>query len=226
MADAPTFARPPAKATTVTNRKYHAHTLPDSPVHGKIRHERCRRQRCLPCRIPGAGSQARSRDHPDFPAAAHHRGGLHRLQPGHRHLRPSRVRWPSCRSSCSAWRCSSPSASSSSTASTTRPMRSPPSSIPIRSRRTSRWCTPGRSTSSACCSRAARWPSASSRLLPVELILQVGSGAGFAMVFALLIAAIIWNLGTWWLGLPASSFAHADRLDHRRRRRQRAHARA
>jgi PiT family inorganic phosphate transporter len=42
-------------------------------------------------------------------------------------------------------------------------------------------------------------------LLPVELILQVGSGAGFAMIFALLIAAIIWNLGTWWLGLPASS---------------------
>ncbi len=42
-------------------------------------------------------------------------------------------------------------------------------------------------------------------LLPVELILQVGTHAGFAMVFALLIAAIIWNLGTWWLGLPASS---------------------
>ena len=42
-------------------------------------------------------------------------------------------------------------------------------------------------------------------LLPVELILQVGSRAGFAMVFALLIAAILWNLGTWWLGLPASS---------------------
>jgi len=42
-------------------------------------------------------------------------------------------------------------------------------------------------------------------LLPVELILQVGSEAGFAMVFAMLIAAIIWNLGTWWLGLPASS---------------------
>ena len=42
-------------------------------------------------------------------------------------------------------------------------------------------------------------------LLPVELILQVGTGAGFAMVFALLIAAIIWNLGTWYLGLPASS---------------------
>ena len=42
-------------------------------------------------------------------------------------------------------------------------------------------------------------------LLPVELILKVSSGAGFAMVFALLIAAILWNLGTWWLGLPASS---------------------
>jgi inorganic phosphate transporter, PiT family len=42
-------------------------------------------------------------------------------------------------------------------------------------------------------------------LLPVELILQVGSNAGFAMVFALLFAAIIWNLGTWYLGLPASS---------------------
>jgi PiT family inorganic phosphate transporter len=42
-------------------------------------------------------------------------------------------------------------------------------------------------------------------LLPVELILQVGSGAGFAMVFALLTAAIIWNLGTWYFGLPSSS---------------------
>jgi len=42
-------------------------------------------------------------------------------------------------------------------------------------------------------------------LLPVELILQVGTSAGFAMVFALLFAAIIWNLGTWYLGLPASS---------------------
>jgi len=42
-------------------------------------------------------------------------------------------------------------------------------------------------------------------LLPVELILKVGGGAGFAMVFALLVAAILWNLGTWALGLPASS---------------------
>jgi len=42
-------------------------------------------------------------------------------------------------------------------------------------------------------------------LLPVELILQVGSEAGFAMVFALLLAAIIWNFGTWYLGIPNSS---------------------
>ena len=42
-------------------------------------------------------------------------------------------------------------------------------------------------------------------LLPVELVINVGSGAGFAMVFALLISSIIWNLGTWYLGLPASS---------------------
>jgi PiT family inorganic phosphate transporter len=42
-------------------------------------------------------------------------------------------------------------------------------------------------------------------LLPVELVLNVGSGAGFAMVFALLLSAIVWNLGTWYLGLPASS---------------------
>src|SRR5579875_3364256 len=45
-------------------------------------------------------------------------------------------------------------------------------------------------------------------LLPVELILQVGSGAGYAMIFALLLAAIIWNLGTWAMGLPNSS-SHA-----------------
>ena len=42
-------------------------------------------------------------------------------------------------------------------------------------------------------------------LLPVELIMNVGSGAGFAMVFAMLISAILWNLGTWFLGIPASS---------------------
>ena len=45
-------------------------------------------------------------------------------------------------------------------------------------------------------------------LLPVELVLNVGSSAGFAMVFSLLISAIVWNLGTWYFGLPASS-SHA-----------------
>lgn len=42
-------------------------------------------------------------------------------------------------------------------------------------------------------------------LLPVELILQVGSAAGYAMVFSLLIAAIVWNLATWAFGIPNSS---------------------
>src|SRR5208282_5843849 len=42
-------------------------------------------------------------------------------------------------------------------------------------------------------------------LLPVELVMNVGSASGFAMVFSLLISAIIWNLGTWTLGLPSSS---------------------
>jgi inorganic phosphate transporter, PiT family len=45
-------------------------------------------------------------------------------------------------------------------------------------------------------------------LLPVELILSVGSSAGYAMIFSLLLAAIIWNLGTWALGIPNSS-SHA-----------------
>src|SRR3984885_2691630 len=39
-------------------------------------------------------------------------------------------------------------------------------------------------------------------LLPVELVLNIGSGAGFAMVFSLLVSAIIWNVGTWYMGLP------------------------
>ena len=42
-------------------------------------------------------------------------------------------------------------------------------------------------------------------LLPVELLVASGTGAGLAMLLALLVAAIVWNLGTWYLGLPASS---------------------
>jgi len=42
-------------------------------------------------------------------------------------------------------------------------------------------------------------------LLPVDLLVSLGPGAGLAMVFSLLLAAVLWNLGTWYLGLPASS---------------------
>ncbi|MEM6161253.1 inorganic phosphate transporter PitA [Erwinia sp. P6884] len=42
-------------------------------------------------------------------------------------------------------------------------------------------------------------------LLPTDLLLNVGSAHGLAMVFSMLLAAIIWNLGTWYFGLPASS---------------------
>ncbi len=45
-------------------------------------------------------------------------------------------------------------------------------------------------------------------LLPVDLILNIGSAAGYAMIFALLLAAIGWNLATWYVGLPNSS-SHA-----------------
>src|ERR1700748_263119 len=43
------------------------------------------------------------------------------------------------------------------------------------------------------------------KLLPVELLVSSGAGAGLAMVLALLLSAILWNLGTWYFGLPASS---------------------
>ncbi|WP_459615215.1 inorganic phosphate transporter [Bordetella sp. 2513F-2] len=42
-------------------------------------------------------------------------------------------------------------------------------------------------------------------LLPVELLINVDTGRGLAMVFAMLTAAIVWNLGTWYFGIPASS---------------------
>lgn len=42
-------------------------------------------------------------------------------------------------------------------------------------------------------------------LLPVELLINVNTGHGLAMVFSLLAAAITWNLGTWYFGIPASS---------------------
>ncbi|HEV3345154.1 MAG TPA: anion permease [Pirellulales bacterium] len=45
-------------------------------------------------------------------------------------------------------------------------------------------------------------------LLPVELLVNIESHRGLAMVFSLLGAAIVWNFGTWFLGLPSSS-SHA-----------------
>ena len=43
------------------------------------------------------------------------------------------------------------------------------------------------------------------KLLPVELLVEGGHARGLAMIFALLFSAMIWNFGTWYLGLPASS---------------------
>jgi len=42
-------------------------------------------------------------------------------------------------------------------------------------------------------------------LLPQDLVLNVTHGAGLAMIFSLLVSSILWNVGTWYLGLPASS---------------------
>ncbi|GAA0781848.1 inorganic phosphate transporter [Castellaniella ginsengisoli] len=42
-------------------------------------------------------------------------------------------------------------------------------------------------------------------LLPVELLLNLSDGRSLVMVFSMLTAAIVWNLGTWYLGIPASS---------------------
>ncbi len=88
---------------------------------------------------------------------------------------------------------------------TTPPMRWPPSSIRIPCRRTLAviWSGTFNFLGVLVSSGAVAFGIVS--LLPVELILQVSSGAGFAMVFALLIAAILWNLGTWYFGLPSSS---------------------
>ena len=42
-------------------------------------------------------------------------------------------------------------------------------------------------------------------LLPVDLLVNIKTGRGLAMVLSLLGAAIIWNFATWYRGLPASS---------------------
>ena len=45
-------------------------------------------------------------------------------------------------------------------------------------------------------------------LLPVESLVDANVYHGIAMVGALILAAIIWNIGTWYYGIPASS-SHA-----------------
>jgi PiT family inorganic phosphate transporter len=42
-------------------------------------------------------------------------------------------------------------------------------------------------------------------LLPVELLIDQNVYHAVAMVMALLLSAIIWNLGTWYFGIPSSS---------------------
>ena len=42
-------------------------------------------------------------------------------------------------------------------------------------------------------------------LLPVELLISTDTTYGLVMVFSMLSAAIAWNLGTWYFGIPASS---------------------
>jgi PiT family inorganic phosphate transporter len=43
------------------------------------------------------------------------------------------------------------------------------------------------------------------KLLPVEALVDANLGHNVALILSLLFSAIIWNLGTWYLGLPASS---------------------
>src|SRR6266851_3942860 len=61
------------------------------------------------------------------------------------------------------------------------------------------WCLIGTATSSGTVAFGII------ALLPVELIVDAGSDTSFAMIFALLASAIIWNFGTWYFAIPASS---------------------
>jgi len=45
-------------------------------------------------------------------------------------------------------------------------------------------------------------------LLPVDLLIHIGQGVGILMVISVLLSALAWNVGTWYMGLPASS-SHA-----------------
>src|SRR5262245_28446726 len=42
-------------------------------------------------------------------------------------------------------------------------------------------------------------------LLPVDLLIEGSASGALVMVLSLLLAGVMWNLGTWYLGLPVSS---------------------
>lgn len=42
-------------------------------------------------------------------------------------------------------------------------------------------------------------------LLPVDLLIEGSSSRAIVMVISLLLSGVVWNLGTWWMGLPVSS---------------------
>jgi len=42
-------------------------------------------------------------------------------------------------------------------------------------------------------------------LLPVDLLIEGNSSRSIIMVLSFLLAGVIWNLGTWWAGIPVSS---------------------
>ncbi len=43
------------------------------------------------------------------------------------------------------------------------------------------------------------------KLVPLDALMNLPVGVGAAMVLAVLLASIAWNLGTWYLGIPCSS---------------------
>ena len=122
------------------------------------------------------------------------------------------------RSSSSA--SSSRSASSSSTASTTRPTRWRRSSTRTRSSRASAVVWSGICNFIGVFLGGTAVAFSIVNLLPVELLVSSGAGAGLAMVLALLLAAILWNLGHVVPRPARVELAHAHRRDPRRRPRQ------
>lgn len=43
------------------------------------------------------------------------------------------------------------------------------------------------------------------KLMPINDLMMVSVGENIALVMAILLSAILWNLGTWYLGIPSSS---------------------